>query len=138
MKVLIVEDQPTDAKLACVVLEADGHNVFDARDATEALETIRREQPKFILVDLNLPGIDGLTLVRTLKADPATRHIRTIAITGFPSRFTRKDALDAGCDAYLEKPMDTRELSRMLREADTERKHPSKQAPSAGRRRRRP
>ncbi|MBI4379661.1 MAG: response regulator [candidate division NC10 bacterium] len=126
MKIVIVEDEPTDSKLACVVLAADGHDVFDARDAAEALETIRREKPKFVLVDLNLPGMDGLTLVRTLKANPATRHIRVVAITAYASRFTRKDALDAGCDAYLEKPMDTRGLSNMLQQADSKSKRASK------------
>lgn len=135
MKIVIVEDEPTDSKLACVVLAADGHDVFDARDAAEALATIRRENPNFILVDLNLPGMDGLTLVRTLKADPATKHIRVIAITAYAGRFTRKDALDAGCDAYLEKPMDTRKLSLMFHEADSKSKRASKATTSPRKRR---
>lgn len=135
MNILIVEDQPTDLKLACVVLEADGHHIFDARDATEAFQVIQRERPGFILLDLNLPDMNGLTLARKLKTDPATKHIRVIAVTGYASRFTRQDALDAGCDAYITKPVDTRTLSRIFQEADTRKKRPSKPAASPRKRR---
>ena len=115
----MVEDDPTHLKLAKLVLSAAGHNVSDAEAAEQALDTIKQEKPDVILLDLVLPDIDGLTLVRKLKADPETRAIPVVAVTAYLDRFKEKDALAAGCEAYLVKPIDTRKLSRLISDVAT-------------------
>jgi two-component system cell cycle response regulator len=117
MKILVVEDQPIELKLAEQVLSAAGHAVRSAEGAEQALAAIAADRPNIILLDMLLPAIDGLTFVRRLKADPETRGIHVVAVTSYPERFSRADALAAGCAAYLRKPLNTRELPRMITEA---------------------
>ena len=112
----MIEDDPTHLKLAKAVLNAAGHKVNDAEAAELAFYAIKQEKPDLILLDLALPGIDGLTLVRELKADPETRTIPIVAVTAYLDRFKKKDALAAGCDAYVVKPIDTRKLPRLISE----------------------
>jgi len=114
MKILVVENQAIESKLAVHVLSAAGHDVSRAEAAEEALAAIRENHPTVILMDLSLPGMDGLTLVRKLKADPATRDIHIVAVTSYPEKFSREEALEAGCDAYLGKPLSTRTLPATL------------------------
>lgn len=116
MNILIVEDEPTSLKLAHVVLAAEGYTVRDVESAEKALEAINQWKPDLIIMDLVLPGMNGLELTRTLKRDPVTRAIPVIAITFYPSRFTREEALAAGCDAYFIKPINTRELPKAIAE----------------------
>lgn len=108
--VLVVDDNPINLKLAAHVLEAEGYRVDRAEDATGALTAIARDAPDLILMDLALPGMDGLTLTRQLKADPATRHIHVIALTAFAMKGDADRAREAGCDGYIAKPIDTRRL----------------------------
>jgi CheY-like chemotaxis protein len=110
-----VEDNPTHLKLACQVLIFDGHSVNEVPDAEHVFESIRKERPDVVLLDLALPGIDGLTLVRGLKADPVTRDIQVVAMTSYCGQYSRSAAMEAGCDAYIRKPIDTRSLSSQLR-----------------------
>src|SRR5438067_12787792 len=98
MKILLIEDEPVDLKLARLVLEADGHEVTAAEGAGKTMEAIQRCEPQAILLDLKLPGIDGLTLARNLKHDPKAQRIAVIALTAFPERFSRQAARAAGCD----------------------------------------
>jgi len=121
MNVLLIEDHPTDLKLLSAVLEYSGHRVLEKGSAEHALEEIKRRQPDVILLDLNLPGMDGLALARLLKQDAATRHIPIVAITAAAEQFTRDAALAAGCDAYIAKPVDTRKLSEQVTEASAAR-----------------
>jgi CheY-like chemotaxis protein len=114
MKILVIEDHPTQLKLAHIVLSAAGHEVRDAAAADQAFTTIKADRPQLILLDLVLPDIDGLSLVRRLKADPDTRDIHIVAVTSFPERYPKQAALRAGCDAYFVKPFDTRQLSGQL------------------------
>jgi two-component system cell cycle response regulator len=114
MKILVIEDQPTQLKLAHHVLSAAGHNVSGAAAAEEAFAAIKINRPELILLDLLLPGVDGLTLVRKLKADPETRGIHVVAVTSYPEEYPKSGALAAGCDAYLVKPINTRELPQQL------------------------
>lgn len=116
MKILIVEDQPIESKLASLVLSAAGHDVGCADAAEQVLAAIDGNHPNVILLDLSLPGMDGLTLARRLKADPATRDIHIVAITSHSENFSMADALAAGCDAYFEKPLSTRTLPALLAE----------------------
>jgi CheY-like chemotaxis protein len=110
MKILVIEDQPAELKLAHDVLEAAGHDVRRADTAERALASINADRPEAILVDLHLPGMDGLGLVRKLKANPGTRGIPVIAITSHQEKFTKADALRSGCAAYLVKPISPRLL----------------------------
>jgi CheY-like chemotaxis protein len=114
MKILIVEDEPIELKLASLVLSAAGHDVGGADAAEQVLAAIAGDHPDVILLDLSLPGMDGLTLARRLKSDPATRDIYIVAITSHSEKFSMADALAAGCDGYLEKPLSTRTLPAML------------------------
>jgi CheY-like chemotaxis protein len=109
-RVLIVDDNPTNLKLVAYLVKAQGHDVDTAADATAALAAIRAHRPAVILMDLQLPGIDGLALTRDLKADPATRDIAIIAVTAYAMKGDREKALEAGCDDYVTKPIDTRAL----------------------------
>lgn len=114
MNIFVIEDDPTHLKLAKLVLKAAGYRVSDAEAAEQGFLAIKRDKPDVILLDLALPGMDGLTLVRMLKADPETRSIPIVAVTAYLDRFGEKDALAAGCDAYLVKPIDTRKLPQLI------------------------
>jgi two-component system cell cycle response regulator len=114
MKILVVEDHPAQLKLAHHVLSAAGHTVSDAEAAGEAFAVIKSDRPQLILVDLLLPGLDGLTLIRMLKADPETSGIHVVAVTSYPEEYPKAAAMAAGCDGYIVKPLDTRELSSQL------------------------
>lgn len=108
--ILVVDDNPTNLKLVADVLEFEGHTVMKAVDAEDALEKIKESPPNLILMDIALPGMDGLTLTRRLKSDPATRPIHIIALTAFAMKGDDQKALAAGCDGYITKPIDTRRL----------------------------
>ena len=114
MKILVIEDRDVDLKLADLVLSTAGYDVRAVEAAEQAFAAIKKDCPKLILLDLDLPGMDGLALVRQLKADPDTRDIRVVAVTFYPEQYPQAAALAAGCDAYLLKPMNTRELSGQL------------------------
>jgi CheY-like chemotaxis protein len=111
MNVLLVEDDPTDLKLLSAVLTAGGHTVVEKLSAEQALDAIKARHPDVILLDLKLPGMNGLALARRLKHDPDTQHIPIVAITAAREKFGKEEALTAGCDAYIVKPVDTRQLS---------------------------
>jgi len=104
--ILIVDDNAANLKLARVLLAADGHDIRTASSAEDALTVLESFHPRLILMDLQLPGIDGLDLVRRLKADPARRDIMLIALTAYAMKADEAKALAAGCDAYLPKPID--------------------------------
>lgn len=117
MHVLLVEDDPTDVKMLSAVLTSGGHSVLEKATAEEAFAAVKARHPEVVLLDLKLPGMDGLALARRLTDDPDTRHIPIIAITAAPERFSREEALAAGCDAYIVKPVDTRTLSARIASA---------------------
>jgi len=114
LKILVIEDHAEDLKLADLVLSTDGHDVSTAEAAEQAFAAIKEDRPQLILLDLDLPGMDGLTLVRQLKADPDTRDIHVVAVTCYAEQYPKVAALAAGCDAYLLKPINTRELASQL------------------------
>ncbi|HEX4084750.1 MAG TPA: response regulator [Chthoniobacteraceae bacterium] len=117
MKILVVEDEPASLKLAHLVLSSDGHEVATAAAVEQALREIEESEPEVLLLDLELPNINGIALARSLKNDPKHRHIVIVAVTAYPERFPREDALAAGCDAYLVKPIDTRKLTAQVASA---------------------
>ena len=108
--ILIVDDNPTNLKLARVVLAAEGYEVRVAVDAEEALALLDSFHPRLILMDLQLPGMDGLTLTRRLKGDPATSGVAIVALTAYAMKGDEEKARQAGCDGYITKPIDTRTL----------------------------
>lgn len=122
MKILVIEDHPPQLKLANRVLTAAGLEVTDAEAAEEAFLTLKRDRPEVILLDLSLPGMDGLALVRKLRADPETCDIPVVAVTAFHEMFPKAAALEAGCDAYLIKPIDTRTLAEQVEAVVAKRK----------------
>lgn len=109
-RILIVDDNATNLKLVAYLMKAHGYDVDSALDAEAALEAIDKRRPEVILMDIQLPGIDGLELTRRLKADPGTRDIIIIAVTAYAMKGDQDKALAVGCDDYITKPIDTRAL----------------------------
>jgi CheY-like chemotaxis protein len=112
--ILVVDDNPINLKLASDVLEMEGYAVLRAVDAEEAQETLKHTVPDLILMDIALPGMDGLTLTRKLKADNRLKHIPVIALTAFAMKGDEQKASEAGCDGYITKPIDTRKLPQLV------------------------
>jgi len=109
--ILIVDDNPIDLKLAGELLEIHGFRTDLVPDAEQAQRTLGRVLPDLIVVDIALPGMDGLSLTRWLKADARLGDIPVVALTGFAMRGDDQRAAAAGCDAYLTKPIDTRRFA---------------------------
>ena len=109
--VLIVDDNATNLKLARVVLTTAGYEVRTADDAASALDLLKTFTPRVVLMDIQMPGMDGLTLTRELKKDPATRDIVVIALTAYAMKGDEEKALASGCAGYITKPINTRRLS---------------------------
>lgn len=114
--VLVVDDNPANVKLMTFVLSSSGYDVRSATTAGEALVSIEECMPALILMDLQLPGMDGLTLTRKLRADPRMRDLVIIAVTAYAMTGDRERALDAGCDDYISKPIDKRVLRERIAE----------------------
>ena len=108
--ILIVDDNPANLRLTEAVLEASGYEVHGAVDAPSALEAVASFHPRLILMDVQLPGMDGLELTRRLKADSATRDIVIVAATAYAMSDDKLQARQAGCDGYLTKPIDVTAL----------------------------
>lgn len=104
-KILIVEDNPANMKLAIFLLESAGHTALSARDAEAGLTLARNEHPNLILMDIQLPGMDGLEAVVLLKRDDATRVIPVIALTALAMKGDEERIRAAGCDGYIAKPI---------------------------------
>jgi CheY-like chemotaxis protein len=110
-RILIVDDNPVNLKLASSLLELDGYVVAQAVDAEQAQEMLLGELPDLILMDIALPGMDGLSLTRRLKADERLRHIPVVALTAFAMKGDEEKARAAGCEGYITKPINTRDLA---------------------------
>ncbi|TMB45142.1 MAG: response regulator [Chloroflexi bacterium] len=107
-RILLVEDNEANQLLASSVLELSGFVVDVAGDSTEARAILARTSPDVILMDVQLPGLDGLSFVKQLKAEAATAHIPIIALTALAMAGDRERTLAAGCDGYIAKPINTR------------------------------
>ena len=108
--VLVVDDNPINLKLVSDLLAFEGYRVLKADDGEKAAVSVQEDPPDLILLDVDLPGIDGLTLTKRLKSDPPTADIIIVALTAFAMKADRQRAVAAGCDAYVTKPINTREL----------------------------
>ena len=109
-KILIVEDNPANMKLAVFLLQSAGHTVLSATDAEAGLTLARDEHPNLILMDIQLPGMDGLEATGLLKRDEATRAIPVIALTALAMKGDEERIRAAGCDDYIAKPMDYKDF----------------------------
>lgn len=114
-RILCIEDNDSNLRLVSRIVEGEKHDFLMAVDGLTALELAQREHPDLILLDINIPGLNGLELARRLKADPALAAIPVIATTANVLRGDRERCLAAGCDEYLAKPLDVRELQTLLR-----------------------
>ena len=114
--VLVVDDNPANADLVSFILAKQGYQVHVAADAAEALAMVTAFSPQLIMMDLQLPGMDGLTLTRQLKADATTRQIIVIALTAYAMKGDEQRAREAGCDGYISKPINTRTLPGIIGE----------------------
>jgi len=109
-KILIIEDNRANMKLASLLVRNAGHTVLCATDAETGLTMARGEQPDLILMDIQLPGMDGLAATVVLKKDPATAAIPVIALTAMAMKADQEKTRVAGCDAYIAKPLRYQEL----------------------------
>ena len=114
--ILVVEDNEANQMLARAVLELEGYAVEVAGSAAEAFDVLGARQPDLILMDVQLPGEDGLSATRRLKADPATSPIPVVALTAHAMTGDRDVALSAGCAGYIAKPIDTRTFGAQVRQ----------------------
>lgn len=108
--ILVIEDNPANMKLACLLLRNAGHAVLCAVDAETGLTMAREGQPALILMDIQLPGMDGLAATALLKQDAATAAIPVIALTAMAMKADQEKSQVAGCDAYIAKPLRYQEL----------------------------
>lgn len=115
-QILIIDDNPMAVKLLDFLLTANGYETHSALNAEDALNLLKTFQPQLILMDLQLPGIDGLELTRKLKNDPLYKHICIIAITAYAMKGDKEKALEAGCNGYITKPVDVRTLPGIVAE----------------------
>jgi CheY-like chemotaxis protein len=117
MKILIIEDDPTSLKLASDVLQAGGHVIMLATTADQAILSLKTVKPDAILLDLKLPGIKGLGVARQCREESGTHDIPIIAVTAYPEKYSKEAALAAGCDGYIQKPINTRTLTQQIEAA---------------------
>lgn len=115
-RLLIVDDTPMNIVLARAVLEADGFVVEGATDATNAMQKVFRFLPEVILMDIQMPGMDGLVLTSILKATEGCGHIVVIAFTAYAMRGDEEKMLAMGCDGYLSKPIEVKTFAAQVRE----------------------
>ena len=115
-KILIVEDNPQNMKIALMVLRPHGYTLLEATDGNEALEIAVSNKPDLILMDMQLPKVSGLEVTKRLRQMPGFSHIPIIAVTAYAMKGDDERIIKAGCDAYLPKPINTRELPRVVSE----------------------
>lgn len=109
-RILVVDDNAANLKLTRLLLQSEGYQVRTAVDAEDARRAIEEFEPRLVLMDVQLPGMDGLSLTRLLKSDPKWRSILIIALTAYAMKGDEERARAAGCDGYVSKPIDTRTL----------------------------
>jgi two-component system cell cycle response regulator DivK len=113
-RILYIEDNPDNRKLVRRVLEAEGYLVLEAPDAFAGLEQAIADAPDLILMDINLPGMDGYTSTARIKATPGLENVKVVALTANVMRGDREKTLAAGCDGYIQKPIDVDQLPRQI------------------------
>jgi two-component system cell cycle response regulator DivK len=112
--ILYVEDNADNRLLIRRILNAEGYEVLEADSAAQALRVIQDQTPDLILMDINMPDVDGYTLTAQLKARPDLKHIPVIAMTANALKGDRERSLEAGCDGYIQKPIDVDHLTEQI------------------------
>lgn len=112
--ILYIEDNAQNMRLVRKMLKADGHDMLEALNGTTGIEMVEKHNPDLILMDINLPDIDGMEVTRRIKAKPEFADIPIIALTANAMHGDREKFLEAGCDGYLAKPISRRELSNIV------------------------
>jgi|SRR5450631_855834 two-component system cell cycle response regulator DivK len=130
--VLVVEDNPANMKLTSLLLKSAGHSVLSAVDAETGLRLARDQQPDLILMDIQLPGMDGLAATAILKQDPATASIPVIALSALAMKADEERSQAAGCDAYIVKPLRYKELYAAIDHLLQERQPPAARPTPSG------
>jgi two-component system cell cycle response regulator DivK len=113
-KILIVEDEPSNLKLVRDLLERFKYETIEATDGEQGVQLARAQKPDLILMDIMMPKMDGLEATRIIKEDAVTKHIPIIALTSFAMKGDKERTLEVGCDGYISKPIDIRELMKMV------------------------
>lgn len=113
-RILVVDDNELNLKLAKVLLAGAGFEVKTASDGHAAFETLQHWRPRLIVMDIQMPGIDGLELTRRIKADPALRDIIVVATTAYAMKGDELRMREAGCEGYIAKPIDTRTFTNQI------------------------
>ena len=108
--ILVVDDNPLNIKMVRMLLVREGYDVSTATSADEALSVLQRVRPQLILMDIQMPGMDGLELTKRLKSDPDTSNIIVVALTAHAMKGEKEKILDGGCDDYVSKPFDIHAL----------------------------
>jgi two-component system, cell cycle response regulator DivK len=114
-KILVAEDSADNRALISMILRHHGFDVIEAKNGEDALCRAKSDKPALILMDIQMPKLNGLAAIQQIKADPSTRHIRIIAVTSFAMPGDREKMLEAGAYEYISKPIDTRALPDMVR-----------------------
>jgi CheY-like chemotaxis protein len=127
-RILIIEDNLLNLELATDLLAANGYMIFSTQTAEEGLRLARELLPDLVLMDFSLPGMDGLAATKNLKSDPATSHLTVVGLTANAMKGDAEAALNAGCDGYLTKPIDTRTFATAVTEfiEETKMRRPEK------------
>jgi two-component system, cell cycle response regulator DivK len=115
-RILVVEDQPDGRQIIRDMLAGTGYEIAEAENGEEALTAIAKQQPDLILMDIQLPIMDGYTATRLIKTDPALRSIPIIAVTSYALAVEERKARAAGCDDYVTKPFSPRQLLAKIRQ----------------------
>jgi CheY-like chemotaxis protein len=113
-RILLVEDNPMNRRVSEFLLKAQGYIVDEARDGQEALDKVKTQLPDLILMDLQLPGLDGFAATKIIKQDDATKKIPIDALTAYAMSGDEERALEAGCDGYITKPIDPDEFHKVV------------------------
>jgi two-component system cell cycle response regulator DivK len=114
--ILVVDDNADNRDLTQILLECEGFEVRLAEDAAQALSTLGSYHPKLILMDVQLPGMDGLELTRRLRQDPSLQGVIIVALSAYAMAAEKQNALAAGCDGYITKPINTRTFASAVRQ----------------------
>ncbi|MBI5590022.1 MAG: response regulator [Deltaproteobacteria bacterium] len=115
-RILIVEDNPQNRLLVKAVLEFHGYEIMEAKDGQEGIEMAKKYKPDLILMDLQMPVMDGFIAGKIIRGDPDTKNIKMIALTSFAMSGDKERIMKAGFDHYIAKPIDTRELPDLIKE----------------------
>lgn len=115
VSILVVEDNEANRLLLRDILKFNGYHVIEATDGREGVAMAKADPPDLILMDMHMPVLNGFAAIRELRQDPATRDISIIAVTSFAMKGDRERILEAGADAYVTKPIDTRDLPEIIK-----------------------